>query len=68
MNHVNNKSLIKSKQNEPLMISGNKYGILLLHGFTSGPHEMRPVSDALIHNIRTLKKYKLQCPKQYQVM
>jgi carboxylesterase len=43
-----NNSLIKSKLNEPLVIGGNTYGILLLHGFTSGPHEMRPVSDALI--------------------
>jgi carboxylesterase len=47
-NKVKNKDLVKSKINQPLMIRGNTYGVLLLHGFTSGPHEMKPVSDALL--------------------
>lgn len=47
MNELENKNLVKSEINEPLNIKGNEYGVLLLHGFTSGPHEMKPISNAL---------------------
>ena len=30
---------------EPLFIDGNKYGVLLLHGFTGSPYEMKPLAD-----------------------
>jgi carboxylesterase len=31
----------------PVFKSGNETGILLIHGFTSGPHEMKPLGDEL---------------------
>jgi len=46
-NDVQNKKLVRSEINDPVIIKGNKKGVLLLHGFTSGPHEMKPVSEAL---------------------
>ena len=30
---------------EPLFIDGNKYGVLLLHGFTGSPYEMKALAD-----------------------
>jgi carboxylesterase len=35
--------------NKELFTAGNSFGILLLHGFTSGPHEMQPLGEELIN-------------------
>lgn len=35
---------------EPIFQKGNKTGVLLLHGFTGSPFEMKPLADSLIQD------------------
>ena len=45
------------KENLPLFLEGNHTGILLVHGFTGGPHEMLPLGKKL-----AVEKYTISIP------
>jgi len=47
MKNKSDKNPVNSEMNQPVKIQGNKSGVLLLHGFTSGPHEMKSVTEKL---------------------
>ncbi len=39
---------------EPMVVEGNRVGVLILHGFTGSPWEVRPIAERLARSGRTI--------------